>query len=136
MTSNKEFEHAEITEAIIKEAYYVHNVLGFGFLVSVYENALYDRLCRQGWKTIKQPPIKVFFEKQEVGFFFADLVVEDKVIVELKAVKSLHKIHEAQLVNYLKATDLTVGLLINFGHSVSIRRRVHSNKLRLRENQR
>jgi len=118
------YKHSELTEKIIKEAYFVFNSLGYGFLEKVYENALYKRLNKQNLVTKQQYPINVFFENELVGEYYADLIVEDKVIVELKAIQELNKIHEAQLVNYLKATEIEVGLLINFGPKLEFKRRV------------
>lgn len=118
------YKHSELTEKIIKEAYFVFNKLGYGFLEKVYENALYIRLNNQGLKTKQQYPISVFFESELVGEYCADLIVEDKVIVELKAIQELAKIHETQLVNYLKSTEIEVGLLINFGPKLEFKRRV------------
>jgi len=122
------YKHSELTEKIIKEAYFVFNKLGYGFLEKVYENALYIRLNNQGLKTKQQYPINVFFENELVGEYCADLIVEDKVIVELKAIQELAKIHETQLVNYLKATEIEVGLLINFGPKLEFKRRVLTKK--------
>ena len=127
MPIDRHYQHSEITEVIIREAYHVHNVLGFGFLESVYENALRLRLYRQGLQVLQQHPVKVFFEKEIIGHFQADLVINDKVVVELKSVASLHERHEVHLVNYLRATHLVVGLLINFGQRVTIKRRIFSN---------
>jgi len=116
--------HSGLTEQIIGFAYDVYNKLGSGFLEKVYENALAVKLKKAGILVAQQSPIKVYFEKELVGEYFADLLVDDKVIVELKAVSELSKIHEVQLVNYLKATGIKVGLLINFGEQVKIIRRV------------
>jgi GxxExxY protein len=118
------YKHSELTEKIIKEAYFVFNSLGYGFLEKVYENALYIRLNKQNLVTKKQYPINVFFENELVGEYYADLIVEEKVIIELKAIQELNKIHETQLVNYLKATEIEVGLLINFGPKLEFKRRV------------
>ena len=102
----------------------MHNTLGFGFIENVYQNALSIELEKRGVECEKEKPLKVYYERVLVGDYKADIVVENKVILELKAVKDLHSAHEAQLVNYLKATDMEVGLLINFGKSVEIRRKV------------
>ena len=123
---SEEFKHTDITEKIIEAAYEVHNVLGFGFLEKVYENALAIELKEQGLSVRQQQPVQVFYKGHLVGDYVADLIVEDKVIVELKAVKLLDKAHEVQLVNYLKATRIEVGLLLNFGHSVKVTRKVFS----------
>jgi GxxExxY protein len=116
--------HSDLTEKIIGCAYDVYNKLGSGFLEKVYENALAVKLKKSGILAIQQAPIKVYFEEELVGEYFTDLLVDDKVIVELKAVSEFAKIHEVQLVNYLKATGIKVGLLINFGEQVKIIRRV------------
>ncbi len=122
------YKYSEITEKIIKEVYYVYNVLGHGFLEKIYENALSKRLKDIGFKLKQQHPINVFFENEMMGEYFADLLVEDKIIIELKAIEVLNRIHEVQLVNYLKATNIEVGLLINFGPKIQIKRRVLSKK--------
>ena len=117
-------KYKELTNKIIEAAYKVHNTLGFGFLEKVYHNAMVIELAKRGIKADSEKPIKVFYEGRIVGDYVSDLVVDDKVILELKAVKELNDIHEVQLVNYLKATGIEVGLLINFGPSVKIRRKV------------
>jgi GxxExxY protein len=117
-------KHQDLTAKIIECAYKVHNKLGFGFLESVYQNALMIELDKAGLSAEPQAPIKVFYDDRIVGDFIADIIVEDKVILELKSVKELHPAHEAQLTNYLKATCIEVGLLINFAESVQIKRRV------------
>ncbi|MCI0472963.1 MAG: GxxExxY protein, partial [Ignavibacteria bacterium] len=113
-TNEENYKFSDITEKIIREALFVHNELGYGFLEKVYENALILRLKKQNLDVRQQVPINVYFEKTLVGEYTADLLVENKVIAELKAVQKLDQIHEVQLVNYLKATKLEVGLLINF----------------------
>jgi len=117
-------KYSDLTEKIIKAAYKVHNVLGFGFLEKVYQNALIIELRKMGLSILSEKPITVYYENEIVGEYVADIVVGGKVILELKAVKELTEIHEVQLVNYLKATGIEVGLLINFGHSVQIKRKV------------
>jgi GxxExxY protein len=107
----------QITEKIIGCAYTVSNTLGNGFLEKVYENALSHEIKKVGFKVIQQHEVKVYYDRVEVGKFIADLFVEDCVIVEVKAISSLEESHKAQLLNYLKATGLKVGLLINFGKS-------------------
>jgi len=123
--TDKNYIFPELTEKIIGCAYTVFNTLGSGFLEKVYENALKLEIEKEGLKVIQQPPINVLYGGQTVGEYFADLIVGDKVIVELKAIDSLNKIHEVQLVNYLKATGFRVGLLINFGEAIKIVRRVN-----------
>jgi len=117
-------KHQELTNKIINAAYTVHNTLGFGFLEKVYRNALVIELTKRGITAESEKPIKVSYEGQVVGDYVSDVVVDGKVILELKAVKELNDIHEVQLVNYLKATGIEVGLLINFGPSVKIKRKV------------
>jgi len=124
---NEDFKHTDVTERIIGAAYEVHNVLGFGFLEKVYENALAIELREQGLSVQQQEPVQVFYKGHLVGDYVADLIVEDKVIVELKAVKLLDKAHEVQLVNYLKAGGIEVGLLLNFGSSVKVTRKAFTN---------
>ena len=120
-------KHSELTGKIIECAYRVHNTLGFGFLETVYQNALLIELTKSGLNVEKEKPIKVLYENQIVGDYIADIIVEEAVILELKAVKELHAVHEVQLVNYLKATVIEVGLLINFGESVQIKRKILDN---------
>ncbi len=118
-----------ITEKIIGASYNVHNTLGHGFLEKVYQNSLAIELCSLDFKVDVEKPIKVLYNGEIVGNYFADVVVDDKVIVEIKAVKGLSDIHEVQLVNYLKATGIEVGLLINFGTSVQVKRRVMDKQI-------
>jgi len=106
----------DITYAINGAVFEVNNILGSGFLEKVYENALLVELKSRGLKVKNQVPINVSYKGEVVGEYAADLLVEDKVIVELKTVENLDRAHEAQLLNYLKATGLQVGLLINFKH--------------------
>lgn len=106
----------ELTEQIISACFEVSNELGCGFLESVYEKALLIALRDKGFKTEAQIPLKVLFRGQLVGEFFPDILVEDKVLLELKAVKALAPEHMAQVMNYLKATGIEVGFLVNFGN--------------------
>jgi GxxExxY protein len=117
-------KHKELTAKIIDCAYKVHKKLGFGFLESVYQNALMIELSNKGLRAEKEKKIKVKYDEQVVGDFTADVVVEEKVIIELKSVQQMHPAHEAQLINYLKATGIEVGLLINFGEGIDIKRKV------------
>ena len=117
-------KHQELTGQIIQCVYKVHKTLGFGFLETVYRNALLIELAKNGLKAAKETPIRVSYDGQPVGDYLADILVEDQIILELKSVKDLHPAHEAQLVNYLKATGLEVGLLINFGDRIEIKRKV------------
>ena len=117
-------EHEELTRQVIGCAYQVYNRLGFGFVESVYEKSLMIALRKARLAAVSQQPIDVFYEGELVGEFIADMVVEGKVIVELKAVSALVPAHEVQLVNYLVATCMTTGLLLNFGaESVEIKRK-------------
>ncbi|XZE46873.1 GxxExxY protein [Pirellulaceae bacterium SH467] len=115
LQSQSNLKFGSITEAIIGCAFEVINELGLGFLESVYEKALAIALQEKGLTIQCQHPIQVRFRNQIVGDFYADLFVEGKVIVELKAVKAIAPEHQAQIINYLKATGIEVGLLINFG---------------------
>jgi GxxExxY protein len=112
-----------LTEKIIGCAYKIHNVLGPGFLEKVYENALRIELQRLGFSVKQQEPIEVVYDGQVVGEYYADLWVEDRVVIELKAIQTLVKQHEVQLVNYLTATSVNSGLLLNFGPSVQVKRK-------------
>lgn len=123
-------KHVELTREIIGSFYDVYNNLGYGFLEKVYENALVLELKAKGMKVEQQKPIQVVYRQQVIGEYFADLVVESKVIVEIKAVKMLVQEHEAQLLNYLKATCFEVGLLLNFGPQAQRKRKVYSNELK------
>lgn len=120
--------YSELSEEIIGAAYEVYNKLGAGFVEKIYENCMVIELEKRNLKVEQQYPIKVYYEGKIVGEYVADLVVENKVIVELKAVSELNKAHEVQLVNYLKATRIKVGLLINFGEKIAVKRRVLSGK--------
>jgi len=107
--------YEDITSKILAACFEVINELGSGFLESVYEKALIIALKQSGVRATSQAPLGVFFRGENVGDFIADLIVEDKVIVEIKAVKALAPEHQAQLINYLKVTHIKVGLLVNFG---------------------
>ena len=116
-----------ITERIIKCVYKVSNTLGAGFLERVYENALIIELNKEGLKFQQQAPVEVLYDEQTVGLYYADILVEDKVIFELKTVRIFEDIHLAQCLNYLKATNLKVCLLINFAMpKVKIKRIVNN----------
>lgn len=113
--------HQELSQNIIRIYYQVYNELGFGFLEKVYENAMLFELNNSGFFTQKQLPIKVHYKHKEVDEYYADLIVENKIILELKAAESLAEEHECQLINYLKATDIEVGLLFNFGKNRNLK---------------
>ncbi len=127
MIGTDNYKHSEITEKIIQAFYKVYNVLGHGFLEKVNENAMFIELAETNRLVERQKKIKVYYEKAEVGEYFADLIVEESVIVELKAAIGLVEEHEFQLLNYLKATEIEVGLLLNFGKKPEFKRKVFSN---------
>lgn len=120
--------HAETTDLILKAYFNVYNTLGYGFLEKVYENALLIELKSMGLKAKRQVPVKVFYQEKMVGDYYADIIVEDQVIIELKAAEALCEEHEYQLINYLKATNIEVGLLLNFGKKPQFSRKVFTNK--------
>ncbi len=122
--------HEELTERIIAAFYKVYNTLRYGFLEKVYENALAIELKKYGLNVVQQKNIKVYYEGKAVGDYFADLLVADKVIVEVKAAEAVREEHEAQLLNYLRATNVEVGLLLNFGKSAEFRRKIFENRLK------
>ncbi|MBZ5681841.1 MAG: GxxExxY protein [Acidobacteriia bacterium] len=122
------YKHQELTQAIILVFYEVYNELGHGFLESVYEEAMAIALVQKGLSVSRRNPLPVWFRGQQVGDFRADLVVNDAVIVELKAARNLESAHEAQLLNYLRASDIEVGLLLNFGPTPKIKRMVFGNE--------
>ena len=119
------YKHEELTGTILSACFEVINELGAGFLESVYEKALLIALCQKGLKATAQTPVEVYFRHQSVSQFYADILVEGVVIVELKATKALTPEHKAQLINYLKATGIEVGLLVNFGNPKLEYHRLH-----------
>lgn len=122
-----ELLHKELTEAIIKAFYDVYNELGFGFLEKVYQNSLYLELKARGFEVEAQKQIKVHFKGFEVGEYYADLLVNNTIILELKAVEAIVPEFEHQLINYLRGTDKEVGLLLNFGLKPEFRRKIFEN---------
>ena len=124
----KRFPKKEITDKIIKSFYKVYNTLGFGFLEKVYENAMVLELSKLGLMTVQQGPIHVYYENHIIGKFYTDLIVENSVIVEIKSAKKLLPEHDAQLLNYLKATEIEIGLLLNFGPHPEVKRRIFNNE--------
>jgi GxxExxY protein len=122
----------QLTGEIIKIFYKIYNNLGYGFLEKVYHNAFIIELTNAGFKVESKKPVVVFYSGVAVGVFEADLVIEGKVILELKAKEALHPAHEAQLVNYLRATDVEIGLLFNFGKEPEFKRKYFSNKNKVR----
>jgi len=121
------YKHSDLTEQIIGAFYAVYSVLGYGFLENVYVKALVIELKNRGMDAKKEFPIEVYYAGQKVGEYYADLIVNDLVILEIKAVKSLIDEHEAQLLNYLKATPYEVDLLLNFGPKPETKRRSFDN---------
>jgi GxxExxY protein len=115
------------TEKIIQAYYKVYNTLGYGFLEKVYHNAMLIELRRKGFDCKSQSPIRVFYEALPVGDYFADIIVDDCIIIENKATEVLVEENEFQLINYLKATNIEIGLLLNFGKSPEFRRRIFTN---------
>jgi len=122
-----EGKHAELTEKIIGAFYAVYRHLGYGFSEKVYENSLALELRKLGLQVEQQKPIEVYYDGQVVGEYFVDILVNETVILELKAAHQLAKDHEAQLLNYLKATTVEVGLLLNFGPKAEFKRKVYDN---------
>ena len=127
MKSSENLLHSEVTHVILGAFYDVYNHLGPSFLESVYEASLVIDLLGAGIDVVRQAEVPVHFKGCLVGKYIADLIVEGKVIIELKAVRALSSTHEAQLINLLKATGLEVGLLLNFGPRPEFRRMVHTN---------
>ena len=119
--------HQALTNEIIKAFYKIYNTLGYGFLEKVYESALAIESRQMGLQVDRQVPLKVYYGQHLVGEYFADLVVEKKVILELKATETIVQANVNQLQNYLKATEIEVGMLLNFGHKPEFKRKVFSN---------
>ena len=119
--------HKDKTDKIINAFFTVYNKLGYGFLEKVYHNALLIELQKMDFEVRSQYPIKVFYEDYEVGEYYADILVDDCIIIENKAMEALREEHEFQLINYLKATDIEVGLLFNFGKKPDFKRKIFTN---------
>jgi len=126
-TESEKVKHKALTEDIIGAFYAVYNKLGYGFLEKVYENAMIIELEKRGIPVEQQAPLMVLYDGKVIGEYFADLLVDGKVIVEIKAAKNLALENEAQLLNYLKATEMEVGLLVNFGPEPKVKRKVFDN---------
>ena len=125
---NEDYKYSDITSKVIKAFFKVYNSLGFGFLERVYENAMFIELNNMGLNVEKQKRLVVYYENQQIGNYFADFLIEEKVIIELKAVERLVEEHELQIINYLRATDLEVGLILNFGKKPEFKRKIFTNK--------
>jgi GxxExxY protein len=121
-------KHKDLSDKVLKAFYKVYNTLGYGFLEKVYERALLLELGNQGLKSTRQQPIKVYYGANPVGDYFADIIVEGKIIIEVKIADAICDAHIAQLRNYLKATVIEVGLLLNFGPEPKFARRIFSNE--------
>lgn len=119
--------HGEITSQIINAFYTVYGELGYGFLEKVYQNSLYLELKRRGFNCRTQDKIDVYYYDWRVGEYYADILVNDLIILELKAAENLCEAHECQLQNYLRATDIEVGLLLNFGKKPQYTRKIFMN---------
>jgi len=120
-------KHSDLTEMILGAFFKVYNTLGYGFTEKVYENALALELRKSGLIVAQQVPIDVYYDGSLVGDYAADIVVNEVIILELKAIRQLSEDHDAQLLNYLKATPIEVGLLLNFGPKPQHVRRVYDN---------
>jgi GxxExxY protein len=128
-------QHGELTEKIIGVFYDVYNELGYGFLESVYEESLVIALLETCLKVERQLAIPVWFRGHQVGQFRGDILVEGKVLLELKSTRTLEAAHEAQLLHYLKSTEIEIGLLLNFGSRPQFRRLLFdNNRKKIREN--
>lgn len=126
--------HSDITNTIIKCYYSTYNTLGFGFLEKVYENALLIELRKEGLKCNAQHPVEVHYDGLKMGQYFADIIINNCVIIEIKAAEAICEEHEAQLTNYLKATDIEVSLLLNFGKKPEFKRKVFSSEYKIINN--
>jgi len=120
-------QHALLTDKILESFFIVFNKLGYGFLEKVYENAIAIELLKHNLEIKQQMPIKVFYDKQVVGEYFADIIINDSIILELKAAEALRVEHVYQLTNYLKSTQIEVGLLLNFGKKPEFKRVLFTN---------
>ena len=126
-TESEGFKHSDLTDAVICCFYTVYNILGYGFLEKVYENALLLELKKRGISAVPQYPINVYYDDTVVGEYAADIFVGGRVLIEIKAAKQLAPEHSAQLLNYLKATETEVGLLLNFGVEPQVKRKIFEN---------
>ncbi len=127
-----DYNNKELTEKIIGVFYKVYNKLGYGFLEKVYENAMMIEFEKESIPAVSQSPINVIYDSQVIGEYYADILVDDKIIVEIKANRALSEDHQAQLLNYLRATDIEVGLLLNFGPKPEVKRKVFDNSRKSR----
>ena len=123
----QDFKYKELTDRIIKVFYKIYGKLGYGFLEKVYENTMMIEFKKKGIIAIAQAPIKVLYEGEVVGEYYADIMVEDKIIIEIKASNNVAGENEAQLLNYLKASNIEVGWLLNFAPKPEVRRKAFDN---------
>ena len=130
----KKFPHQELTRQIIGIYYHVYNELGYGFLEKVYHNAFAIELTTRGYKIEKHKKVSVFYKNEIVGEYIPDILVDDKLIIELKCAENLVEAHECQLINYLRATDCQVGLVLNFGKDPQFIRKIFTNDLKKNKN--
>jgi len=128
-----ELLHQELTDVIIKTFYEVYNELGYGFLERVYQNSMFLELKSKGLNVETQRKIQVYYKGIEVGEYYADLIVENSVILELKAADSIAPAFENQILNYLRGTNCEVGLLLNFGKKPEFKRKVFENSRKIRK---
>ena len=134
---NENLLHGDITEEVIGVFFHVYNALGYGFPEKVYHRAMLISLRKDGWNVESEKKISVFFEGENVGDYYADIIVEGKVILELKSIDSILNQNEIQLMNYLRSTEMEVGLLFNFGKSAQFKRKYFTNdKKKIREYER
>ncbi|HTW59350.1 MAG TPA: GxxExxY protein [Terriglobales bacterium] len=134
-TSSSGLKHSELTDKIIGVFYDVYNELGYGFLESTYAEAMVMALAQSGLTAVREVPVPVWFRGEKVGQYFADLLVDRTILLELKAARSIESAHEAQLLHYLRATEIEVGLLLNFGLRPQFRRLLFDNdRKKIREN--
>ena len=126
----KNFPHQELTKSIIGIYYNVYNELGFGFLEKVYHKELLIELKNNGYKIDSEKKVNVYYKNEIVGEYIPDIIINDSVIIELKCVEYLTDIHENQLLNYLKATDCEVSLILNFGKNPQFIRKIFTNDLK------
>jgi GxxExxY protein len=134
--NGKNYKHAKLTDLIIGVFYEVYNELGYGFLESVYRNALQVALIEKGLTVESEKPISVYFRGKKVGDFRADLVVNNLVLLELKTADAIAMAHEAQVLNYLRSTILEIGLILNFGPKPQVRRLLFDNERKRSRTQR
>ena len=127
MNSDTEYLYSELSDKIINCFYKVYNALGFGFLEKIYQKSLEIELSKNNINFESQYPINVYYDNINVGEFYADILAESKIILEIKAIEKLVKENENQLINYLKSTDIEVGLLLNFGKEPEVKRRIYTN---------